>query len=339
MIKFEEQFVNEQRLPLVWQITSGRDTPIEEVTAFLKEHRSALEAARDRHGAVLIRGFEAIDSAPRFHACLDVLVNRLMDYVGGSAPREVVYGRVTTASGLPGNFSLALHQEMAYQADRPDALALFCEIPAADGGETPLADARVVTTRIDPAVRARFEAGRIGVMRAMPGPEKGKPNTVPRPWSDVLCTTDRDEAERVAAAKGWGVEWLPDGSMHLWQALQPAFRAHPRTGERVWANQVHYHMPECWIRWAERDGRHDDVARLREQMARAPEELDLCFHDGRQRVSGDDAEHVWDVLEAAEIPHRWERGDVMFIDNVIAMHGRRWFRGKRSILVGLIKDQ
>lgn len=338
MISFEETFLGDERVPLVWNVTRGKDAPIEDIVAWLREHRPRLTEARDRYGAVLLRGFEAIDSAPRFAAILDVIANELMEYIGGSAAREVVYGRVTTASALPGAYSLALHQEMAYQESRPDALALFCELPADEGGETPIADARVVTERIDPAVRARFDAHGVGVRRFLPSPARGGETIGPRPWSHVFRTTDRDAAERIAQDNGWRIDWQPDDSMLLWQSVLPAFRAHPRTKERVWANQVHYYMPECMLRWALRDHRLADAGALRTQMAEAPDTLDQSFHGDGTRVSGEDAEHIWDVLERSEIPVRWERGDVMLVDNVLTMHGRRWFRGRRSILVGLIKD-
>lgn len=339
MIAFEETFLGEDRIPIVWQITRGNDANINAILGFLRELKPQLTAARDRYGAVLLRGFDAIDSAQRFAAVLDVIAEDLMEYVGGSAPREVVFGRVTTASGLPGTHSLALHQEMAYQQSRPDALALFCEIPPDEGGETPVADARAVTGRIDPSVLSRFDEKGVGVRRVLPSPEKGAENAVPRPWSHVFGTRDPAEAERIARQKGWKIEWQADGSMQLWQQVLPALRAHARTGERVWANQVHYHTPECTLRWALRDRRMADAETIRKQMAETPDILDQCFHGDGARVSGEDAEHIWDVLEQSEIPVRWRRGDVMLIDNVLALHGRRWFRGRRRILVGLIKDE
>lgn len=338
MIAFEETFLGDDKIPIVWQITRGNNADIEDILAWLRELRPTLTAARDRYGAVLLRGFDAIDSAPRFAAVLEVIAEDLMEYVGGSAPREVVFGRVTTASGLPGTHSLALHQEMAYQKSRPDALALFCEVPPDEGGETPVADARAVTSRIDPAVRARFDQKGVGVRRFLPSPDKGAENTVPRPWSHVFGTKNPAEAARIAAEKEWKIEWRADGSMLLFQQILPAFKAHARTGERVWANQVHYHSPECTLRWALRDRRIADAETIRKQMIETPDLLDQCFHNDGARVSGQDVEHIWDVLEQSEIPVRWQRGDVMLLDNVISMHGRRWFSGRRRILVGLIKD-
>jgi hypothetical protein len=338
MIAFEKTFLGDHPIPRVWQITRGQDADIHEVAAWLREHNPAILADRDRYGAVLLRGFSAIDSPEGFSTVLDVVARELMDYVGGSAPREVVYKRVTTASGLPGTYSLALHQEMAYQASRPDALALFCEMPPDEEGETPVADAREVTARIDPQVRDRFDRKGIGVRRYLPSPTQGAPNRVPRPWSHVFGTSDHAEVEHIAQEKRWKVEWAADESMQLWQQLLPAFRTHSRTGETVWANQVHYHMPECMLRWALRDGRTEDAERLRKQMAESPETMDHCFHNDDSMVSGEDAEHIWEVLAASEIPIRWHRCDVMLLDNVLAMHGRRRFRGNRRILVGMIKD-
>lgn len=338
MIAFEKTFLGDEQIPRVWQITSGNDASIEEVVDWLREHNSMIVSDRDRYGAVLLRGFESIESPQTFDAVLGVIANELMDYVGGSAPREVVYKRVTTASGLPGTYSLALHQEMAYQMSRPDALALFCEVPPDEGGETPIADARVVTSRLDPAVRERFDSKGVGVRRALPSPAQGDFNQVPRPWHHVFGTSDHAEVERIAEEKQWKVEWCPDDSMLLWQQVLPAFKSHARTGERVWANQVHYHMPECMVQWALRDERMEEAEQLRRKMIETPDKVDHAFHNDGTRVSSEDAEHVWDVLAESEVPLRWQRGDVLLLDNVLAMHGRNRYSGRRRILVGLIKD-
>jgi hypothetical protein len=336
-IKVEETFLGNEPIPCVWQVTEGQDASIDALADWLRENRVRLTKARDQYGAVLLRGFQAINSPPAYSAILDVIAPNLMDYVGGSAPRHVVYGRITTASELPENWSLALHQEMAYQRTRPDALTLFCETPANEGGETPIADARVVTQRIDPGVRARFDRYGIQVRRALP--YRQAEGRIPRPWPAVLGTNNREEANRIAKEMNWTIDWEADDSMFLWQEVLPPFQTHPRTGERVWANQVHYHTPECWLRWALRDRREEDAAKLRKQMKETPEQLDQVFLGDGTRVSGEDTEHIWDVLERSEIPVRWQRCDVLLLDNILAMHGRRAFRGPRSILVGLIRER
>lgn len=340
MIKIEQAFLNEEQLPLVWQATQGADADIETVVAWLREHRPMLLEARYRHGAVLLRGFEAINSPERFGTILEALAPELMDYVGGSAPRTVVTGRVFTTSELPVNFSLALHQEMAYQKNPPDSIAFFCEVPPAERGETPLADARTVTSRIDPAVRARVAAKGVGVRRTLPLPEAvHKKPGIPKAWPAVFGTNDRNEVERIAREKEWKVTWLPDGSVQLWQDLLPGFKTHPRTGERVWFNQIQFHTPECTLAWAVRDGRTEDADQIRQAMAEHPEMLDYVFHDDGTLMSASDAEHIFDVLMNAELPVKWVKNDVMLVDNILAMHGRRPYRPPRSILVGMIRGE
>jgi alpha-ketoglutarate-dependent taurine dioxygenase len=339
MIKIEEAFVNEQQLPLVWQVTQGGDAEIETVLAWLREHRPMLREARDRHGAVLLRGFEAINSPERFATMLDVLAPELMDYVGGTTLRSSVVGRVFTASELPENFSLIVHQEMAYQKNPPDGLAFFCDIPPVERGETPLADARTVTSRIDPALQARVAAKGVGVRRTLPTPEAvHKKPGIPKAWPAVFGTNDRNEVERIAREKEWKVTWLPDGSVQLWQDLLPGYKTHPRTGERVWFNQIQYHAPECTLAWALRDRRMEDAARIKQAMTEAPEMLDIIFHNDGTQLPGPEAEHVFDVLEKAEIPIKWNKFDVMLVDNILTMHGRRAYRGPRRVLVGMIRE-
>lgn len=41
------------------------------------------------------------------------------------------------------------------------------------------------------------------------------------------------------------------------------------------------------------------------------------------------------AYEAAAVDVRWERGDVLLLDNMLAAHGRRAFEGEREIVVAM----
>lgn len=340
MIQVEQTFLDQSEIPIVWRVTQGNDADIDVVVDWLSERKQAVSELLDRHGGVLLRGFTAINSAERFEKALDVLAPELMDYIGGTAPRSTVRGRILTSTDLPQNYTLALHQEMAYTANPPDNIAFFCEVAPTEGGETTVADARIVTRQIDPEVRARFERRGVGVRRTLPTEASvNKKPGIPKAWTDVFDTKDPKVVERIALEKGWKVDWLPDSSLQLWQELLPGFKTHPRTGVRVWFNQVHYHAPECTLLWALRDGRQDQVAEIKRAMLDHPEMLDYVFHRDGSRVAAEDAEHIWDVLVQSEIPMRWQACDLLLLDNVLAMHGRRAFRGNRRILAALIRNR
>ncbi|HEY0525999.1 MAG TPA: TauD/TfdA family dioxygenase [Stellaceae bacterium] len=340
LIELEQRFIDGRQLPLVLQVVRGRDAGIDDIVACLREHKAEIGTLLDRHGALLLRGFDALDSAPRFAAVLDVLASRLLDYVGGTSPRQTVHGQILTATDMPSNYSIPMHQEMSYTASAPDGVAFFCETAPDEGGETTIADARVVTSRISPDVRTRFDAKGVRLRRTLPTLESVhlKPG-VQKPWTEVFATTDRDEVGRIASEKGWEVSWLPDNSVQLWQEILPASKTHPRTAERVWFNQTHVFAPEGTIRWAERDERNEQLAVLRRLLAEHPEMVDGVFHGDGTQVSAEDAEHIWDVHQRSEIPVAWRPSDVLLLDNVLAMHGRRSFRGVRRVLAGLIRNE
>jgi alpha-ketoglutarate-dependent taurine dioxygenase len=155
----------------------------------------------------------------------------------------------------------------------------------------------------------------------------------------VFDTADAAEVERIAARKGWDITWLEDGSVQLWQEILPAMKTHPRTGETVWFNQTHIFAPEASLRWASRDGRREQWRRLSWAYAENPELVDHVFHGDGTQVSAADAEHLFDVFVDAEVRVRWKAGDLLLLDNILAVHGRTAFTGDRKVLAALIRDQ
>jgi hypothetical protein len=61
----------------------------------------------------------------------------------------------------------------------------------------------------------------------------------------------------------------------------------------------------------------------------------ICFGDGspldRQAVA-----HAVQLGEELSFDVPWQNGDVVLLDNYVAMHGRRTFTGTRKVLASLI---
>jgi hypothetical protein len=159
---------------------------------------------------------------------------------------------------------------------------------------------------------------------------------VPKPWTEVFGTDDAGLAQDRAARRGWLCEWQPDGSVTLWQEVRPATKRHPTTGDEVWFNQVHIFAPAAALAWARRDGRTEMASRLEQAMREHPEQLDCFVYADGAEIDGDDALHVYEVLEREAVPLYWNRGDLLILDNVLTAHGRLSFTGERRVLTGLI---
>jgi alpha-ketoglutarate-dependent taurine dioxygenase len=341
MIQYEPTFINRERLPRVWQVTRGGDAPIEMVLAWLEEERANLEREVHRYAAVLVRGVKAVDSAQNFESFMGAIAPQLMDYIGGTSPRKKVHGKIMTATELPCDFSIPLHQEMSYTDDAPDRIVFDCLSPASEGGCTTIGDMRRITERIDAQVRLRFAAKNgVQLRRTLPcAASLHKKPGVAKVWSEVFDTHDAEEASRVAARRGWRLAWLDDGSAQLWQEVRPATKVHAVTGDEVWHNQVHIFAPAAAIAWARKDGRHEAADQIETALRTHPQMVDRVLHGNGEMVADEDVMHVFDVMDQAATPLHWQRHDVLILDNVLAAHGRTSFRGPRNVLAALVRDR
>jgi len=325
--------------PACWDVISGGDAPLAEILDWLGGATGNIERTLLEAGGLCLRGFERVATAADFSDVMAAIAPELMDYVGGTSPRDTLHGKVMTATKLVPSFSIPLHQEMSYTDGFPVEIAFFCAQPPTEGGETTTGDMRVLTCALDPEVRERFaRKGGIQLRRTLPSPDslRKKPG-VQKSWHEVFGTDDRAAVERIAAARGWRVDWLKDGSVQLWQEIRPFTIRHPLTGDEVCFNQVHFYSPHCTLQWARDDGRAEDVAAIERAFAEAPYMLDRIFHGDGTEVSREDALYVYDLHRRFAVPHRWARGDIVLLDNVLFGHGRRAFAGERAIQVALVR--
>jgi alpha-ketoglutarate-dependent taurine dioxygenase len=46
-------------------------------------------------------------------------------------------------------------------------------------------------------------------------------------------------------------------------------------------------------------------------------------------------EHIREVLRQETIPVKWQKGDILIVDNILAAHGRMPFSGARRIVLAM----
>lgn len=321
-----------------WEIMQGRASSPSMIAEWLREHNGLLREDLHRFGAILIKGFKSICDEGPFNTILSALGTPMADYVGGSTPRTRLLGNIYTATELPRQYSVPLHQEMAYLPRFPIAVVFLCMEPASLGGETTIADARDVTKTLDANIKRSFDQNGINIRRMLPTRGSLYSATgVSRPWQDVFGTSDRRTVERLAADRAWKISWRKDGGLYLWHQGLPAFRTHPHTQDKLWFNQAHNYAPECMIRWAIRDERSSQRKYLQRLQLRNPDALNKVSYADDTLMPSDAFDHIWDVLVSAEKLVRWERGAFLVLDNMLTMHGRHQFIGKRRILAGLLE--
>jgi alpha-ketoglutarate-dependent taurine dioxygenase len=324
------QFLNELKLPAV--ITS---LPGESLHTLLTNSREALAAIRLRYGAILFRGFQ-LHTPEDFHAAAALAFeNSLQDYIGGATPRGKVISGIFESTRFPANLYIPQHNEMSYLPSPPRMIAFFCEIPPEHGGETPLADSRLIYQLIPEKLRADLQTTGVSYHRYLYGPRwnihhrtRNRIVKLHNSWMEAFSTTDPAVVERACESTSSTVTWDRELGAKINNVL-PAVRTHPETGEVLWFNQISSFLssPKSvgWLRWL--------LYRIAyPNPFRRP--LHATLGNG-QPIPLHQFDLINQAIESATIRFPWQRGDLLLVDNFLVTHGRMPFRGNRRILVAM----
>lgn len=304
---------NLDRPPLPALITPSR--PGEALLDAFAPMRADSEALLSRIGGVLLRGFE-VPSVDAFRAFAAAFGHPLLAYEFGSTPRSAVGGGVYTSTEYPAHQHIPLHNEQAYTREWPMKIWFHCVTAAPEGGETPIADSRAIWRHMPEAIRRRFAPGVLYVRNY---------GEFDVPWQQVFNTSERAEVEAWCTRSGIRFEWKPDGGLRTTQLCQ-ATAVHPRTGETVWFNQAHlFHVSNL----------QPEVRESLEELLGADEmPRNACFADG-SAIPDAMLDEVRAVLAAQTVSFRWQAGDVLMLDNMLAAHARAPFKGPRKVVVAM----
>jgi hypothetical protein len=211
-----------------------------------------------------------------------------------------------------------MHNEMSYTDSWPGTLFFACMVPAAAGGETPLADSARVYTRVPVSTRERFE--RDGVMYV-----RNFGHGLDLSWQEVFQTQDRDEVAAYCEKHGIQAEWLGGDRLRTRHVVQATVESRA-SGEKAWFNQAHlFHVSSL----PESVGRE-----LRESFSEDELPRNAMYGDGSP-LDPDDLTRIRAAYATEEISLPWQAGDVMIIDNEQFAHGRKPYSGARSVLVAM----
>jgi alpha-ketoglutarate-dependent taurine dioxygenase len=291
----------------------------------LGSRESRLSECLLERGAILLRGYR-IGGCEQFAEAVEAMSgrSRLLEYRGGASPRaSIPAGRrpIYNSTDYPPEMELSLHNELSYSDVYPERIYFFCLIAPEQGGETTLGDSRLILRNMSPAVRERFEEKGVCYVRNLSS-AKGSGYS----WQDAFQSEDPAEVERRCAAIGAQFEWLGGGILRLRQ-VRPATARHPRTGEEVWFNQADGFHPSAL-----------DPSTYAELLAQCGSEdlfrLNVTYGDGTP-IDASALAEVRRVIRQEARPHVWRAGDILMLDNLLAAHGRRPFRGDRRIAVAM----
>jgi alpha-ketoglutarate-dependent taurine dioxygenase len=293
---------------------AGAGVPIAHALGLLA---AAIDRALLDQGGVLFRGY-AVAGTEEFRGFARGFGHPLVSYDFGSTPRSQLADGVYSSTEYPAHQHIPLHNEQSYARDWPMKIWFHCQIAAAQGGETPIADSRQVYQRVDAGIRRRFsERGLLYV--------RNYGNGLDVPWQRVFDTNDPAVVEAYCTAHAIAHEWTDDGELRTRQVAQ-AVAHHPRTHDPVWFNQAHlFHLSalEPSVREALLEAVDAD------QLPR-----NVYYGDG-SAIEDSVLDEIRAVYAELQVVFPWQAGDVVMLDNMLVAHGRTPFTGARKVIVAM----
>ena len=279
-----------------------------------------LSKAAFEHGAVLVRGLP-LAKPEDFDAAVGAFNFANFSYVDSlsNAYRINYTPRVFSANEAPSDITIFLHHEMAQTPIYPSKLFFFCQTAADEGGATPICRSDVLWKRLyeqRPDFAEACQARGLKYSNVMPA-EADESSGMGRSWQSTFSVDNREAAEARLAKLSYSWEWHPNGDLRATTPVLPAVRD-LGDGRASFFNQ----LIAAFNGW--KDTRNDP--------ARA-----IMFGDGTLLNPADVgvASAIADEI-TFDIP--WQAGDLALVDNYVAMHGRRAFKGTRRVLASLVAD-
>ncbi|MDF1840867.1 MAG: TauD/TfdA family dioxygenase [Rubripirellula sp.] len=294
---------------------------IDSTVDWVSSQRDKLLELATKHGAVLLRGFP-VQGADDFDVIIQALSLDNFPYEKSLSNdlRVNRTERVISANEAPSNVRIFFHHEMAQTPLFPKWILFSCEVVAEEGGQTPLCRSDVLLERLEQRCPEFVEQCRqLGLRYSNVMPDSDDAGSgMGRSWRSTLGVDNADAAESRLRELGYSWQWLGDGSL---RAVTPALPAVMQTedGRSVFFNQ----LIAAFCGW--KDERNDPSKAIQ--------------HGDGTPLDADAVKAAVEIAEELAFDLEWVVGDVVLVDNTIAMHARRPFSGTRKVTASLAEMQ
>ena len=318
LVQTDEIIIDQENYPMTITFKNGS---MEKFKQFYNENKEFLEDRLTDIGAIHVVGIN-VDDVDKFSDVMSFLCPKAPDFLDGNSARGKYSSNVYNASEYDEASIVRLHTEFSYSNLYPAKIFFCCQNPATTGGETTVGDCKKALELIDPEVVELFETKEITYIRNLHSGGGFGPS-----WQEAFETEDKTVMEAYCKENEIEVEWKDNGIVRLTQH-RPAIRKHPVTGDRLWFNQVDQFFPETYG-----DEVYETLLFLSGGDVNALP-MYSTFADGTP-IKKEYIENIIQVLDDITIPVPWQKGDILMVDNMTALHGRLPFTGDRKILASM----
>jgi hypothetical protein len=267
------------------------------------------------YGAILLRGF-VIEDLDSFEQISVMLTDKLMDYSYRSSPRKQIHNKVFTSTEYPQEFCIPLHNECSYSKEWPNRIFFLCMKPPVQMGETPIADSRIILNTLDKAIVRKFKEKGIMFVRYFH-------KNIGMSWQEVFQVNNKRELEIYCKKNAINFEWQENDILKVYNICN-ATTVHTITKEETWFNQAHLFNIHSFT---------DEIKNQLVDTFGIDKLPRNSFYGDGEAIEHSVIKEIMDVYSKQMIKFKWEKSDLLLLDNILFAHGRMPFVGERKIVV------
>jgi hypothetical protein len=289
---------------------------------WVKKNRAEFEKELLLHGGLLLRGFD-ISTLDDFGKFVDSFESAPLEYMFRSSPRHELdknVKNVYNSTDYPKGESINLHNESSYSRSWGMKILFCCLQPAEEGGETPIADSRKILASIPSDLVNKFKEKGVLYRRTLI-------KDIGMSWQEVFQTNDKTVVEEVCRKNDISYTFLNDDHLNI-EWVKPAVYTHPVSKEATWFNHVYFFN---------KYSRYEELGLA--YTEHVPSDLihtDTLFGDGTP-ISAEEYLKIKKACQLNTIAFKYEKGDIICLDNMLAAHGRNPYTGKRLVATAIIE--
>jgi hypothetical protein len=280
-----------------------------DLSDWIAYHKRDVASLLDESGAVLFRGF-SVRRTNEFESVISVF---------SEGERFLMEDQNTHNQFVTDDEDVWYHNDYCDRPRWPRRLIFWCELTSSSGGQTPFVDCARVYRLLPAVIKDRFEGQGWILQRRF---HRG----IGVDANGFFKTCDREEIRHQLDLLGaFDERWDGDLLAGFSVRFAPSF-SHPVTHHSVWANNITFSniaMVESTIR-----------EQLLSDYSLDELPVNTYWGDGSP-ISADVVAALSDLYRANEVCFDWQQGDVLAIDNIRCVHGRRPILAPQRVNVGV----
>ncbi len=301
-----------------------------------RENKDAIKGKLETHGALLFRNFPIADAYAAEELILNLGIKMDNQYLGGLSPRKLLTNYTFSSTGAPAPYIISFHTEMCYLKERPHIIIFHCINQPQKYGETSLFDCEQTFSLLAPSIQKKL--CKYGICYRRYNKSSKSFLNVNKSWKEAYHSNSVEEAEKICTLLGLDYRWTSKGDL-ITEICLPGVITHHKSHKTCISMTIFNEWSaSCDLK--QFSHRFNPLYRrflswfIEYQWGKKDTFMKTLWGNGEPLTKHETFSIIKTSWQCSTI-FRWQRGDLLILNNILWGHGRMNVKQPRKIAAAL----